>query len=267
VPLGTVVLDEESREVMLEVVAEKPYRFLDGGRGGRGNTRFKSSTNRAPDYHQPGEEGTELWVRLELKLMADIGLVGFPNAGKSTLISRVSHARPKIADYPFTTLIPNLGVVQHPDHDAFVIADIPGIIEGAHAGRGLGDRFLRHIERTALLVLLLDVSGFSEHEPWVEYETLLHELAEFSPKLPEKPRRIALTKLDAAVEDEDLDALQNRLEAQDEQVFRISAVSGRGLPELTRDLAQAVEAERIRRQQEPPEAESATTASVWEDWE
>ena len=267
VPLGTVVLDEESREVMLEVVAEKPYRFLDGGRGGRGNARFKSSTNRAPDYHQPGEEGTELWVRLELKLMADIGLVGFPNAGKSTLISRVSHARPKIADYPFTTLIPNLGVVQHPDHDAFVIADIPGIIEGAHAGRGLGDRFLRHIERTALLVLLLDVSGFSEHEPWEEYQTLLHELAEFSPKLPEKPRRIALTKLDAAVEDEDLDALQNRLEAQDEQVFRISAVSGRGLPELTRDLAQAVEAERIRRQQEPPEAESATTASVWEDWE
>lgn len=267
VPLGTVVLNEDSREVMLEVVAENPYHFLNGGRGGRGNARFKTATNRAPDYHQSGAEGLELWVRLELKLMADIGLVGFPNAGKSTLISRVSHARPKIADYPFTTLVPNLGVVKHPDHDPFVIADIPGIIKGAHAGRGLGDRFLRHIERTALLVLLLDISGFSEHEPWEEYQTLLHELAEFSPQLPEKPRRITLTKLDAAVEDEDLDALQNRLEAQGEQVFRISAVSGRGLPELTRELAQAVKAEHIRRQQEPPEAESSTTTSVWEDWE
>ncbi|MEE2715909.1 MAG: GTPase ObgE [SAR324 cluster bacterium] len=266
VPLGTVVMDEDSREVLLEVVDEKPYHFLEGGRGGRGNARFKSSTNRAPDYHQPGEEGTELWVRLELKLMADIGLVGFPNAGKSTLISSVSHARPKIADYPFTTLVPNLGVVKHSDHDPFVIADIPGIIEGAHEGRGLGDRFLRHIERTALLLLLLDVSGFSEQEPWQEYETLLHELSEFSANLPGKPRRIALTKLDAAVEDEDLDALQKRLEGQGERVFRISAVSGRGLPELTRELAQAVELERERRQQEVPEP-ATETVPVWEDWE
>ena len=165
VPLGTVAKLDETGEVLQEVIEKKDYLVFTGGRGGRGNARFKTATNRTPDYHQPGEPGTECWVRLDLKLMADVGLVGFPNAGKSTLISRVSHARPKIADYPFTTLVPQLGVVKPESSDPFVIADIPGIIEGAHDGRGLGDRFLRHIERTASLLLLLDVSGFSENPP------------------------------------------------------------------------------------------------------
>ena len=152
VPLGTVAKLDETGEVLQEVIEKKDYLVFSGGRGGRGNSRFKSATNRNPDYHQPGEPGTEEWVRLDLKLMADVGLVGFPNAGKSTLISKVSHARPRIADYPFTTLVPQLGVVKPEISDPFVIADIPGIIEGAHDGRGLGDRFLRHIERTTSLV-------------------------------------------------------------------------------------------------------------------
>ena len=240
VPLGTVVCDEENGDVLLEILEERDYLFLKGGRGGRGNARFKTSTNRAPEHHQPGEHSQELWIRLELKLIADVGLVGFPNAGKSTLISKLSQARPKVADYPFTTLVPQLGVVKHNEYEAFVIADIPGLIEGAHEGRGLGDRFLRHIERTAILLLMLDVSGFSEAPPLEEYATLLHELESFEPTLLEKPRAIALTKLDSVYDLKETEDVCESLEAEGETIFRISSLNGSGLQELQQHLADIV---------------------------
>ncbi len=264
VPLGTVVRDEENQdEVLLEVLEPRPYRFLEGGRGGRGNASFKTSRNRAPDFHQPGEAGVEMWVRLELKLMADVGLVGFPNAGKSTLISSVSKATPKIADYPFTTLVPQLGVVKHDEFDPFVIADIPGIIEGAHEGRGLGDRFLRHIERTAILLLLLDVSGFSEHPPLEEYEMLINELGLYESSLLNKPRAVALTKLDSISDEADVADVEASLQEAGESVFRISAVAGQGLNDLLRYLAKVVHDTRQERWEQ--ESENPPNYSIWED--
>ena len=267
VPLGTVVKDIETGKVFLEVVEEKDYLLFAGGRGGRGNARFKTSTNRSPEYHQPGEPGHECWVRLELKLMADVGLVGFPNAGKSTLISSVSQAHPKIADYPFTTLVPQLGVVKINNLDPFVIADIPGIIAGAHDGRGLGDQFLRHIERTASLLLLLDVSGFSENPPQEEYQTLIEELELFSPKLLEKSRAVAFTKLDSVSDFEPLDELQQHLEASGETVFRVSSVSGDGIQELLSYLGSVVQKERQRENEKPPNIveEALPENSIWDD--
>ena len=237
VPLGTILKDQESGEVLLEVLETQEYLLFKGGRGGRGNARFKTSTNRAPEHHQPGEEGHECWLQLELKLMADVGLVGFPNAGKSTFISSVSHARPKIADYPFTTLIPQLGVVRHATGDVFVVADIPGIIEGAHKGKGLGDRFLRHIERTAMLLILLDISGFAEHSPLDEYRMLLHEIGAFSAGLLNKPRIIGLTKIDSLEGFSSQNTIQEKLEELGEKVHLLSSVSGEGLPELLNQLA------------------------------
>ncbi len=267
VPLGTVVKDIETGKVFLEVVEEKDYLLFAGGRGGRGNARFKTSTNRSPEYHQPGEPGHECWVRLELKLMADVGLVGFPNAGKSTLISSVSQAHPKIADYPFTTLVPQLGVVKINNLDPFVIADIPGIIAGAHDGRGLGDQFLRHIERTASLLLLLDVSGFSENPPQEEYQTLIEELELFSPKLLEKSRAVAFTKLDSVSDFEPLDDLQQHLEASGETVFRVSSVSGDGIQELLSYLGSVVQKERQQENEKPPNIveETLSENSIWDD--
>ncbi|MBC8258184.1 MAG: GTPase ObgE [SAR324 cluster bacterium] len=267
VPLGTVVKDIETAEIILEVVTEQDYLLFAGGRGGRGNARFKTSTNRAPEYHQPGEAGHECWVRLELKLMADVGLVGFPNAGKSTLISSVSQARPKIADYPFTTLVPQLGVVKISNLDPFVIADIPGIIAGAHDGKGLGDRFLRHIERTASLLILLDVSGFSENPPEEEYQTLIEELELFSPKLMEKTRAVALTKMDSVSDLAELDKLQQQLEGTGEKVFRISSVSGDGMQSLLQYLGTVVKQERLREKEKVEEKveEETPKNSIWDD--
>src|SRR5690606_25549431 len=168
-----------------------------GGRGGRGNARFVSSTNRAPRRTEPGQPGEERFLRLQLKLLADVGLVGFPNAGKSTLISRISAARPKIAAYPFTTLVPNLGVVSLSDDRSFVVADVPGLIKGAHEGHGLGDRFLRHVERTKVLVHLVDVSSASGRDPVEDFETIRDELARYDPAVAAKPQIVAATKMDA----------------------------------------------------------------------
>jgi GTP-binding protein len=244
VPLGTVVKDPDTEEVLLEVLDEEPRVLLHGGKGGRGNTRFKSSTNRVPMQYEVGEDGQARWVVLELKLMADVGLVGFPNAGKSTLISRISMARPKIADYPFTTLVPNLGVVKTAGFDTFVVADIPGIIAGAHLGAGLGHRFLRHIERTAMLLLLVECADLEDHDPIGQYRVLMDELGKFSPGLLEKPRAVALTKIDILPADEIPPLTDRFAEATGETVFPISAVTGRGIDPLVSYLAAHVRAAR-----------------------
>ena len=242
-PLGTVMRNAETGEVLADVVDEIPRLLFEGGRGGKGNARFRSSANQAPMETTDGLPGVELWVTLELKLMADVGLVGFPNAGKSTFISRVSKARPKIADYPFTTLVPNLGVVQNAAYESFVVADIPGIIRGAHEGHGLGHRFLRHIERTKMLLLLLDLAS-PEFQPWDEYSVLLDEMGLFSPDLLTKPRVVALTKMDMLADPDEIAGLKTKLEQAGERVFAISAVSGYGIDELLRFLGDAVKLHR-----------------------
>lgn len=194
VPLGTVVRDAETGEIECEVTLHAEEKIvMYGGRGGQGNDHFKSATNQAPKFAQPGEEGIEAWKILELKILADVGLVGFPNAGKSTLLSVVSAAKPEIADYPFTTLQPNLGIVAYRDSKSFVMADIPGIIEGAHEGRGLGLRFLRHIERNSVLLFMIPADSADVKK---EYRILLNELKEYNPELLDKGRMLAVTKCD-----------------------------------------------------------------------
>ena len=206
-----------------------------GGRGGLGNARFATSTNRAPRKVQPGEPGEEKDLRLELKLLADVGLVGFPNAGKSTLIARISAARPKIADYPFTTLTPNLGVVGLSDDRSFVVADVPGLIEGAHRGLGLGHQFLRHLERTKVLVHLVDISGATGRDPVEDLDTVRRELQLFEPALAAKPQLVAANKMDA-VTGRDARPASRRSRARAAALglpfFRISACTGAGVPEL-----------------------------------
>src|SRR5579872_5215747 len=197
-PVGTVVYDADTGELIHDFAAPGDrFTLARGGRGGRGNARFATSTHQAPTEHEPGFPGQEKRLRLELKLLADVGLVGFPNAGKSTLISRISAARPKIASYPFTTLTPNLGVVRLSDDRSFVVADVPGLIEGAHRGLGLGHQFLRHLERTKVLVHLVDVSGASGRDPVQDLDTLRRELELFDPSLAAKPQLVAANKIDA----------------------------------------------------------------------
>jgi GTP-binding protein len=240
VPIGTLVYektgDPDRPLHLLADLREQGQRVLvaKGGRGGLGNARFASSTNRAPRKVQPGEIGEIKDLRLELKLLADVGLVGFPNAGKSTLIARISAARPKIADYPFTTLTPNLGVVGLSDDRSFVVADVPGLIEGAHRGQGLGHQFLRHLERTKVLVHLVDVSGASGRNPVDDLETVRKELQLFQPDLAAKPQLIAANKIDAAGSDQApaIAALENRARMLKAPFFRISGVSGDGVAEL-----------------------------------
>jgi GTP-binding protein len=237
VPVGTLVFTKDPATGELDAIAdltEEGQRVLvaQGGRGGRGNARFVSSTNRAPRRHEPGEAGEERFLRLQLKLIADVGLVGFPNAGKSTLISRISAARPKIADYPFTTLTPNLGVVTLDNNRSFVVADVPGLIEGAHDGHGLGDKFLRHIERTKVLVHLVDVSGASGRDPIEDFDTILNELRLFDPKVAAKPQLVVATKMDAVTDTAAVDALERHVRDRGLPFFRISAVAGTGVTEL-----------------------------------
>lgn len=227
VPLGTIAKDAETGEVLFEITEDGEEQVLiKGGRGGLGNSHFKSATNQAPRYAQPGEDGNEGWKVLELKVLADVGLVGFPNAGKSTLLSVLSAAKPEIANYPFTTLVPNLGIVSYRDFRSFVMADIPGIIEGAHEGKGLGIRFLRHIERNAVLLFLIPADSDNIKE---EYQILLNELKEYNPELLDKARVLAISKSDM---------LDDELKAEIEQdlpeipyVF-ISSVAQQGLTEL-----------------------------------
>src|SRR5687767_4394036 len=238
VPVGTQIFDSATGE-LLQDLAVDGFRWLaaKGGRGGFGNSHFATSTNRAPRYHQSGSEGEELELQLELKLLADVGLVGFPNAGKSTLISTVSAAKPKIADYPFTTLEPHLGVVDLGDFRTFVMADIPGLIEGAHEGAGLGDRFLRHIERTKLLLHLIDVSSFSGREPVEDYLTVNRELEAYDPQLAERAQFVVATKIDALDDPSRLERLRERAAQDGRPFFAISAVAGTGVRELLRAVA------------------------------
>jgi GTP-binding protein len=233
VPPGTVVYDAESGEKLFDFVeADQEFVAARGGRGGRGNARFATSTNQAPRYAEPGTPGEERRLRLELKLLADVGLVGFPNAGKSTLISRLSAAHPKIADYPFTTLEPNLGVVSTDEFHSFLMADIPGLIEGAHEGHGLGIQFLRHVERTRLLVHLVDVSEFSAREPVNDYKVIVGELESFSKELVEKPVVVVATKIDATQDPQRIETLREFCRAEGLPFYAISAVTGAGLDEL-----------------------------------
>ena len=200
VPTGSIIKEKASDKILGELLTDgEEIIILKGGKGGKGNTHFKTSTNQAPRYAEKGKAGEEMEVVIELKLIADAGLVGFPNAGKSTLISKISAAKPKIADYPFTTLVPNLGIVKYKDFDSFVVADIPGIIEGASSGKGLGLQFLRHIERTRLLVFLIDATKISKSTDDVleEYKILLHEIENYEANLQDKPRIVCFTKIDA----------------------------------------------------------------------
>lgn len=228
VPLGTVAKDAETQEVLFEIVEHgQEIVIAQGGRGGLGNTNFKSSTNQTPRYAQPGEEGIEGWFILELKLLADVGLVGFPNAGKSTLVSTLSAARPKIADYAFTTLEPSLGIVNYRDDKSFVIADIPGIIEGAHEGKGLGLRFLRHIERNSMLLFMVPADS---KDIAAEYKILLNELKLYNPELLDKERILAVSKSDL-LDDELRKDIKKHLPRTLPHIF-ISSVTGYNISEL-----------------------------------
>ena len=227
VPIGTVAKDAETGEVLFEITEDGEERVLvKGGRGGLGNANFKTATNQAPRYAQPGEEGSEGWKILELKILADVGLVGFPNAGKSTLLATISAAKPKIADYPFTTLVPNLGIVSYRDGKSFVMADIPGIIEGASQGKGLGLRFLRHIERNSVLLFMVPAENLEIKK---EYKILLKELEQYNPELLDKRRVLAITKSDLL--DDELKAELSKDLPEIPTVF-ISSVAQQGLQEL-----------------------------------
>src|SRR3989440_2071889 len=250
VPIGTLVYektgDPDEPQRLLADLSEEGQRVLvaKGGRGGMGNARFATSTNRAPRKVQPGEPGEIKELRFELKLLADVGLVGFPNAGKSTLIARISAARPKIADYPFTTLVPNLGVVKISDDRSFVVADVPGLIEGAHRGLGLGHQFLRHLERTKVLVHLVDVSGARGRDPVDDFETVRAELTLFDPAFAAKPQIIAANKVDAMDDAKGAKDLEKRAKKLKLPFFRISGVTGEGVPALLEAAWKHLAAER-----------------------
>lgn len=244
-PVGTIIRNKNGEEIEL-TQADQEVIYLEGGRGGKGNTFFKTDVNQAPTHAQPGEEGKQAEVTLELKLLADVGIVGFPNAGKSTLISKISAARPKIADYPFTTLVPQLGVVKVTQESSFVIADIPGLIEGAHEGAGLGIKFLKHIEKTRCLLHLIDVSEMNIHNPLESFERINHELTAYDKKmeivkpLSKRPQIIAFNKMDM-VESDELVSYKRKFEKMGYKVFFISALSGFGVKELIFELKKLID--------------------------
>ncbi|HXT62459.1 MAG TPA: GTPase ObgE [Pyrinomonadaceae bacterium] len=256
VPVGTQIFDPHTNELLCDLEQDGArWRAARGGRGGFGNAHFATSTNRAPRYHQEGSPGEEFEFQLELKLLADVGLVGFPNAGKSTFISTVSAAHPKIADYPFTTLEPHLGVVDMGDFRTFVIADIPGLIEGAHEGHGLGDRFLRHVERTKLLLHLVDVSSASGRDSVHDYEVINHELAAYDTQLTERPQFVVATKIDALDEPERLERLREQAEKDGHPFFAISAVANKGVRELLVAIARELDQLRMHASTHAPARE------------
>jgi GTPase len=242
VPVGTIVKDDESGEIIADLDhADAEFTAAKAGRGGLGNSNFATATRQAPKFAQPGEEGEEKMLVLELKLLADVGLIGLPNAGKSTLISVISSAKPKIADYPFTTLVPNLGVVKYKDRKSFVVADIPGLIEGAHSGAGLGFQFLRHVERTSILLHLVDVSDITPGDPVDDFEKINQELVLYSPELITKPMAVVGTKLDLAYEKKRLKLLEKYCKKKKLDFFGISSVSDVGVEKLLIYLANKIE--------------------------
>jgi GTP-binding protein len=266
VPVGTIVYDADSGEKVHDFSSSDDRIVIArGGRGGRGNARFKTSTHQAPREHEEGRPGEERTLKLELKLLADVGLVGYPNVGKSTLISRISAARPKIADYPFTTLQPNLGVVavgKEPDEISFVVADIPGLIEGAHEGAGLGTQFLRHIERTRLLVHLVDVSDASGRpDPVKDFEVIMGELESFGAGLENKPMILAASKCDVANK-EKLAKLKRFAKRKRVELFAVSAVTGVGVEKLEYAMAEKVEEVRKAARESHEKAAPSTRESL-----
>jgi GTP-binding protein len=241
VPVGTVVYDASTGDQLVDfTIPGQRFVIAKGGRGGRGNARFATSTHQTPTEHEPGRPGEERNLRLELRLLADVGLVGFPNAGKSTLISRISAAKPKIADYPFTTLEPNLGVVETDERRTFVVADIPGLIEGAHTGHGLGIQFLRHIVRTRLLIHLVDVSESSLRDPVADFDVIMSELASYSDELVQKPMLVVANKIDVAQDPSRVEAVRSVARERGMPFHAISAVTGQGVKELVRAIAERV---------------------------
>lgn len=251
VPAGTIVRSAEG-EILVDMTGLNEYTLLKGGRGGKGNTYFKNSVNQAPEFAQPGESGTEIEVKLELKLIADVGIIGFPNAGKSTLISRISAAKPKIADYPFTTLTPNLGVVKSGEYSSFVVADIPGLVKGAHQGVGLGIQFLKHIERTKLFIHLIDASGISGRSPMDDYLDLCYEIKMYDEQnegkegffpLSTRPQIVVLNKIDTLTK-EDTQKLQAQFKSKTGvEPMLVSAVSGVNIKELILKVSQLISKE------------------------
>ena len=232
VPVGTVVKHLQSQETLADLTYDgQRMLFARGGEGGRGNNRFKTSGRQAPRIREKGEWGEELWIKLELKLLADVGLIGCPNAGKSTLLSMISKKRPKIAAYPFTTIEPNLGVVWVDEFSSFVAVDIPGLIEGAHEGKGLGDKFLKHIERTRLLVHLIDISGFTGNDPVEDYHTINNEMTSFSKKLQNRPQIVVGNKIDV-IDEEKAAEIKEKFEDMGVKLYLMSAATGEGVPEL-----------------------------------
>jgi GTPase len=250
-PVGTLVRDLQTGEILKDFTrGGETFCVARGGRGGRGNARFATATRQAPRHAEPGGVGEECQLGLELKLLADVGIIGFPNVGKSTLISKISAARPKIADYPFTTLVPQLGIVSFGGHPPFVVADIPGIIERAHEGAGLGLKFLRHVERTTLLLHVLDLSDLSRRDPLQDYELLNRELALFDAALGKKPQVVALNKIDTPEAKEKIAQVRRYFQKRKKEIYPISALTGEGLPRLLGALVERLP--RKRSEEEAP---------------